>query len=87
MNLKPTRNYVLVKPVEAQASVGNVLLPESAKEVPTTGQVVSIGVCDEKPEFKVGDLVVYRKWAGDEIKFGEETYICVKLEDILVIQK
>jgi len=95
LKIKPTSGYVLVEPMEMEKQTASgIVLPDSHDEKSQQGKVVALGKTlkdkdgqTREPEFKVGDLVVYKKWGGDEIKLdslGKE-YIFVKFEDILAI--
>ena len=95
--LKPMPGYVLIEPVqlEKKTSTG-IVLPDTHDEKSQKGKVIAIGgpqINDSGkkiiPEFKIGDVVIYKKWGGDEVKFGisGQEYIFVKFEDILAIIK
>ena len=92
--IKPLAGYVLIEPVamEKKTATG-IVLPDTHDEKSQKGKVIAVGKPIYKdgqkviPEFEVGDIVVYKKWGGDEIKFGTSSkeYIFVKFEDILAI--
>ncbi|MCM8801189.1 MAG: co-chaperone GroES [Candidatus Omnitrophica bacterium] len=96
MKIQPLADRVVIKPLEAEAKTkGGILLPDTAKEKPQEGEVIAVGkgkVLDDGRvcalEVKVGDRVLYSKYAGNEIttKDGEELLI-VREEDILAIIK
>lgn len=96
MNIQPLGDRVVIKPLEAEAKTkGGIVLPDTAKEKPQEGKVVSVGkgkVLEngtvQSPEVKVGDKVLYGKYSGNEIttKEGEELLI-MREEDILAIIK
>lgn len=85
--------YVLVEPSEAEAKTASgIILPESAQEKPAQGKVISCG--DDlvmeggkvmKCPVKVGDVVVYKKWGGDEIKVAGKELKLVKFDDLMAI--
>jgi chaperonin GroES len=89
MNIKPLDDRVVVKFVEEEEKVrGGIVLPDTAKEEkPQKGEVIAIGKgCyeeDKDPEIKVGDMVVFDKFAGTKVNLEDEEYVIVKLEDIL----
>ncbi len=90
--VKPLMGYVLVQPEEAnQKTSSGLYLPESAQEKPAQGIVLAIGddlVVDGKvfgAPVKVGDLVVYKKWGGDEIKVDGKELKLVKFDDLMAI--
>lgn len=94
-SLQPLPGYVLVKPEEAQKQTDSgIYLPDSHDEKPQQGSVLAVGeewVTEHgatiKPPVKKGDLVVYKKWGGNEVKIGEIEYQFLKFEDILAIVK
>lgn len=95
--LKPTAGYVLIEPLELEKQTASgIVLPESHDEKSQRGKIISLGapqIMDSGrkliPEFKVGDEVIFKKWGGDEVKFGAagKEYLFVKFEDILAIVK
>jgi chaperonin GroES len=92
VGIRPLMGYVLVDPVDAEDKTpSGIILPESAKEKPAQGIVLSTGepiIIQGKeilPPVKVGDRVVYKKWGGDEIKVGGKEYKLVKFEDLMAI--
>lgn len=95
--LKPTAGYALVEPVELEKKTATgIVLPDTHDEKSQRGKVIAIGASQMtesgkmiKPEFKVGEVVVYKKWGGDEVKFGVsgKELIFVKFEDVLAIVK
>lgn len=95
--LKPMPGYVLIEPVELEKkTTSGILLPDSHDEKSQKGKIVALGgahITDSgrkiEPDFKIGDIVIYKKWGGDEVKFGMigKEYIFVKFEDILAIIK
>ena len=92
VSFKPLGNRVVVEPDESeeQMSAGGILIPDTAKEKPQEGKVVAVGpgrLTDEAKrvpmELKVGDTVVYSKYAGTEYKEGETEYLVLREDDIL----
>jgi len=80
---------VLVKPHEAEAKTASgIIIPDSAKEKPRQGTVVLVGAPkkDEEMEVKVGDVVLYGKYAGQELTIDGEEYLLLSQSDILFIQ-
>jgi len=96
MDIKPLRDRIVVKPLEAESKTkGGIVLPDTAKEKPQEAKVIAVGKGKtlengtvEAPEVKVGDKVLYGKYSGNEIttKDGEELLI-LREEDILAIIK
>ena len=94
MKLVPLGDRVVLKQLAAEETTkSGIVLPGQNKEKPQQAEVVAVGpggVVDGKEikmEVKVGDQVVYSKYAGSEIKLEDEEYIIVKQNDILAIIK
>lgn len=88
VKIKPLADRVVIKPLEAQEkTVSGIIIPDSAKEKPQRGTVVAAGpgTKDEKMEVKVGDVVLYGKYAGTEINIDGKDYLIMKQTDILAI--
>jgi len=93
LNLKPTAGYLVIEPMEAQSKTDSgIYLPESAEEKPQKGRVLVIGPDEitehgakRKSPVKVGDVVVYKKWGGSEVKVDGVEYLFAKFEDILAV--
>ena len=85
------RVFVKVSPSEEKTS-GGILLPDTAKEKPQVGEVVQVGPgkrnddgSNAPMEVKVGDQVLYSKYAGTDIKFSGEDYVLLSEKDILAV--
>ncbi|QSZ26949.1 co-chaperone GroES [Aceticella autotrophica] len=92
MKLKPLGDRVVVKPIEAdEVTKGGIVLPGTAKEKPQQGEVLAVGsgeYIDGKKvelEVKVGDKVIFSKYAGTEVKLDGQEYLLLKQSDILAI--
>jgi len=94
LNLKPTAGYLVIEPLEAQTRTDSgIYLPESVEEKPQKGRVIAVG-SDETTEqgikkpspASVGDVVIYKKWGGNEVKIEGKEYLFSKFEDILAIE-
>ena len=86
--LKPLGTRVVVEPKEAETmTAGGIYIPDNAKEKPQQGVIVAAGpgAKDEPMEVKVGDTVLYGKYAGTEVTFEDKKYLIVKQSDILAI--
>ena len=86
--IKPLADRVLVEPKEAETKTASGLyIPDTAKEKPQEGKVISAGPGkkDEPMEVKVGDEVLYGKYAGTEVTVEGKNYLIVKQSDILAI--
>jgi chaperonin GroES len=89
--LEPLGDRVVIKPSKREeVTKGGILLPDTAKEKPQEGEVIAVGpgkVTDEGTriamDVKVGDIVVYAKYAGTEYKVDDEELIIVRESDIL----
>ncbi len=81
---------ILVKPSEAEEKTASgIIIPDTAKEKPQNGKVVMVGSDkkDEPMEVKVGDLVLYGKFAGQELTIEDEDYLLISQSDVLFISK
>lgn len=92
MNIKPLGQRVVIKKLEAEEKTkSGIVLTGAAKEKPQEAEVVAVGpgaIVDGKKiemEVKVGDKVLYSKYAGTEVKVLNDEYIILKQEDILAI--
>ncbi len=86
--IKPLADRVVIEPQEAQTKTASGLfIPDTAKEKPQQGTIVAAGPGkkDEPMEVKVGDVVLYGKYAGTEVTFDDKKYLIVKQSDILAI--
>jgi chaperonin GroES len=88
LNIKPLADRVLIEPMAAETKTASGLyIPDTAKEKPQKGKVVAVGpgTKDEKVTVKVGDTVLYGKYAGTELKFDGADYLIMRESDILAI--
>ncbi|OGK22029.1 co-chaperone GroES [Candidatus Roizmanbacteria bacterium RIFCSPHIGHO2_02_FULL_37_13b] len=93
INIQPTFDYVLVKPLEKEEVLpSGIVLPDSAKEKPQMGEVMATGpgsINDEGKKlpmhFKVGQKVLYKKWGGNEVKVGSEEWLLIEQKDIMAL--
>jgi chaperonin GroES len=93
LNLKPLGNRLVVEPLEAdEVTPGGIVLPETAKEKPQKGTVLSIGPGERDDKGKriemdvqAGDTVLYAKYAGTEIKVDGKKLLILKETDVLAI--
>ncbi len=91
MKLQPLGDRVVVKPIiEEEVSKSGIILPDTAKEKPQRGKIIAVGPgrLDEDGnriamEVKKGDKVLYAKYAGTEVKEGDEEYLILRESDIL----
>ena len=93
MNVKPLHDRVLVRRLEQEAkSAGGIIIPDTAKEKPMMGEILAIGSGARSEDgkitpldVKVGDTVLFAKWAGTEIKIEGQDLMIMKESDILGI--
>ncbi len=87
MNIKPLADRVLVLPAQAEEKVGGIIIPDTAKEKPQRGKVVAVGngTKDEEMILKVGDEVLYGKYAGTELENEGEKYLMMRQSDVLAV--
>ena len=88
LNVKPLADRVVVEPAAAEEmSSGGIILPDTAQEKPQKGTVAAVGkgTKDEPVTVKVGDSVLYGKYAGTELKLEGTDYLIMRESDILAI--
>jgi chaperonin GroES len=86
--MKPINDRVVVKPAPAEEkTTGGIIIPDTAKEKPQRGEVVAVGPGKEGHAMTVkqGDIVLYGKYAGQEINHNGADYLIMREDDILVI--
>ena len=91
--IKPLADYLLVEPLESETKLpSGIVIPDTAKEKPQEGKVLSTGPGkrDEAGNIvpmgvKSGDIVMYKKWGGTEVKVEGKDLLLVKEEDILAV--
>ena len=87
MNIKPLADRVLITPAPAEEKIGGIIIPDTAKEKPLQGTVAAVGngTKDEEMVLKVGDNVLYGKYAGQEIEYKGEKFIVMRQSDGIAI--
>ncbi|WP_141735404.1 co-chaperone GroES [Oligoflexus tunisiensis] len=93
MKVRPLQDRVVIKPLNSETkTAGGIIIPDNAQEKPVEGEVIGVGngrVLKDgsvvKPELKVGDRVLYSKYAGNEIKINGVDHLIMREEDILAI--
>ena len=91
MKLLPLGDRVVLKQHEAEETTkSGIILATKAQEKPLEAEVIAVGdgKVDGKEvvmQVKAGDTVIYSKYAGNEVKLGEDTYVVVKMSDILAV--
>lgn len=95
MRIQPLGDRVVVEPLEEEAKTpGGIVLPETAQKRPQMGKVLAVGpgkVLDNgqrvAPEVKVGDIVVYSRYSGTEVKLDGKDYVILDGDSILAIKE
>jgi chaperonin GroES len=92
VTIKPLADRVVVRPLEREEKTASgIVLPDTAKEKPQEGEVVAVGPGryeDGKriaPEVKVGDRVIFSKYAGTEVKYNDVEYMVMRESDLLAV--
>ncbi len=93
LNVQPLHDRVLIKRLdESEKKYGNIIIPDTAKEKPQRGEVLAVGKGKIKkdgtrlaPAVKVGDNVLFAKWAGDEFEYGGEKFLILGEDDIMAV--
>ncbi len=88
VTVKPLADRVLVKPAPAEEKTSSgIIIPDTAKEKPQRGEVIAVGTGkkDEPMTVKVGDSVLYGKYAGTEITIDGEEYLIMRESDIFAV--
>ena len=93
MKFRPLGDRVVVRRIEEEAkTAGGIIIPDTAKEKPSQGEIISVGpgALDDNgkrvpPEVKVGDIVLFGKWSGTEVKLDGEELLIMKESDIMGI--
>lgn len=84
--LKPLHDYVLLEKEKVEKTTSSGIILTSGKEKSKLAVVKAIGTGVEKPEYKVGDRVLYREYAGTNMKVDDEEFIVIKDEDIIACE-
>ena len=88
VSIKPLADRVVVEPAEAEEKTASgIIIPDTAKEKPSKGTVVAVGSGkkDDPLTVKVGDTVLYGKYAGTEITIDDKDYLIMRESDILAV--
>src|SRR3972149_9270047 len=94
LNLHPSSGYLLIDPLEATNKTSSgIYIPGTTSEKPVKGKVLAVGAAEvtetgvkRLPPAKVEDIVVYKKWGGNEVKIDGREYLFAKFEDILAVE-
>ena len=93
MNVRPLHDRVIVQRLEeGEQKVGGIIIPDTAKEKPQQGKVIAAGTgkiredgTRQTPDVKAGDLILFGKYSGQEIRLDGEDYLIVREEEVLGI--
>lgn len=88
MAMKPISDRVVVKPASAdEKTKGGIIIPDTAKEKPQRGEIIAVGPGKEGNQMNVavGDVVLYGKYAGQELSYEGHDYLIMREDDILVV--
>lgn len=88
MNIKPLADRVLILPAPAEEkTIGGIIIPDTAKEKPLRGEVVAAGqgTKEEEMVLKVGDSVLFGKYAGTELELDGTKYLIMRQSDVLAV--
>jgi len=90
--IKPLEDRIVVKPLEAeQTTASGLVIPDTAKEKPQEGKVLAVGPGRFEEgqrlplDVAIGDVVLYSKYGGTEIKYGGEEYLILSARDVLAV--
>ena len=92
MKIRPLQDRILVERIEEEIKKGGIIIPDSAKEKPQQGKVIAAGPgkVDEKGnripmEVKKGDIILFGKYSGNEIRIGEDEHLIMREDDVLAV--
>ena len=93
MNIRPLQDRIVIKRLEGEnVTKGGIIIPDSAKEKPIEGRVIAIGNGKwlkngkARPvDFKVGDIVLFGKYSGNEIKIDGEEHMLLRESDVIAV--
>ncbi len=94
VTIKPLEDRILVQTLEAeQTTASGLVIPDTAKEKPQEGKVLAVGpgrmnednVLRIPIDIKVGDIVIYSKYGGTEVKYNGEEYLLLSARDVLAV--
>ena len=91
MNVRPLHDRIIIQRIEeGEQKVGGIIIPDSAKEKPQQGKVIAAGTgkvkddgTRQQPDVKAGDLILFGKYSGQEIKIDGEDYLIMKEDEVL----
>ena len=95
MNLQPLADRVIIEPIENETRTPNgIYLPENSKKKPTRGKIIAVGPGTETDtgyfrdiKVEVGQVVIFEAFAGTEVKYANKTYIILRENEIMAVEK
>ena len=92
-HIKPLHDFVLIEPLDQDTTLpSGIIIPDTAKEKPQRGLIVSVGPgrANDKGDIKKlvvkeGEKVMYKKWGGTEVKIENKSYLLMKEEDLIAV--
>jgi chaperonin GroES len=93
MNVRPLHDRLIIQRLEeGEQKVGGIIIPDTAKEKPQQGKVIAAGTGKVKddgtrqlPDVKAGDLILFGKYSGQEVKLDGEDYLIMREDDVLAV--
>jgi chaperonin GroES len=93
MNVRPLHDRIIVQRIEeAEQKIGGIIIPDTAKEKPQQGKVIAAGAGKVKDDgkrvaldVKAGDLILFGKYSGQEIKLDGEEYLIMREDEVLAV--
>ena len=93
MNVRPLHDRILIQRLdEGEQKVGGIIIPDSAKEKPQQGKVIAAGAgkvrddgTRQTPDVKAGDLILFGKYSGQEIKLDGEEFLIMREDEVLAV--
>jgi len=91
MNVRPLHDRIIIQRVEeGEQKVGGIIIPDTAREKPQQGKVIAAGTgkvkddgTRQRPDVKAGDLILFGKYSGQEIKLDGEEYLIMREDEVL----
>jgi len=92
MNVRPLHDRIIVRLEEGEQKIGGIIIPDSAKEKPQQGKVIAAGQGKTKDDgkrvpldVKAGDVILFGKYSGQEIKLDGEEYLIMREDEVLAV--
>jgi chaperonin GroES len=93
MNVRPLHDRILIQRLEeGEQKIGGIIIPDTAREKPQQGKVIAAGTgkvrddgTRQLPDVKAGDLILFGKYSGQEIKLDGEEYIIMREDEVLAV--